>query len=117
MSRILAAGAALLCLAALLPAPAAATCSSNLFCYPACFQEAECNVGPPCVITCNYSAVSISCTGNSVCLVDATARTVKCDSNPTITCPATPACSSTSTSVTCGTNHKFCAVHGNICPK
>jgi hypothetical protein len=117
MSRILAAGAALLCLALFLPAPASATCSSNLSCYPACSQEADCNVGPPCFLFCSYPAGNISCTGNSVCLVDAGARTVQCDGGPVISCPATPACSSTSTSVTCGTTHKFCAVHGNICPK
>jgi hypothetical protein len=114
MSRFFGLVVIALVLAGLAPAPAQA-CTVTVNCYPACDQELDCNVGPPCYLFCSYPALTLSCTGTTSC--NGTANSVQCDSQPTQTCTATPICSKTSSSIRCGSVSKFCSIHGNICPK
>ena len=103
------ASAALLSLAA---TPSSAGCTATQNCYGSCFQQISC-LRVPCTLTCSFSAVSVSCTGNTTCNVGT--NSVQCDNQAPVVCPATPVCSNDGDSIQCGSIVKRCSVRGTLC--
>jgi hypothetical protein len=103
------ASAALLSLAA---TPSSAGCSATHNCYGSCFQQTFC-AREPCTLTCSYSALAVSCTGNTTCNVGT--NSVQCDNQAPVVCPATPVCSNDGNSIQCGITVQTCSHRGAFC--
>jgi hypothetical protein len=105
-------GILLLALAAftLAPVPAmAAGCTATLNCNNLCTASRVCWNG--CEIGCTFFNTTASCSGTTSCTVGTSS--VTCDGN-TVSCPTGPQCSSTNSSVRCGTLVRYCP---STCPR